>query len=215
MSIQNHILGAFLGTALLVPATASAIIVTETITFDSLSAGTTVGSGFSFGAFQYTNVGGFGGNQRAVAVPGGIAMADFDRNDFNGAAAGLSRVGGGIFDVLSIDIADLTNNSGGGGGTGGLSGSGFRIGLQTNLGGSTQSFSPTSSTFSTVSLAGDTGYTGASDFFVNIVSQGSFDNFAIDNIVVRYDNGVPAPAPATALLAGAGLLFLGLRRRYA
>ena len=67
--------------------------------------------GFAFGAFNYNNVGGFGGNQRVRAVAGGgNAMVDFSSSDGNGAAAQLRLAAGGLFDVLSFDVADLSGD---------------------------------------------------------------------------------------------------------
>ncbi|MBL7004667.1 MAG: hypothetical protein ISR69_11675, partial [Gammaproteobacteria bacterium] len=61
-----------------------------------------VGSGFTFGDFTYGNVGGYGGNQRAIDIGlGNIVMTDYSVYDGNGAAAKL-QMGGNSFSVLSI-----------------------------------------------------------------------------------------------------------------
>lgn len=196
---------AALGLAGVTPA-AHAVLITETINFNNIANGTFNGVNLAVGTglgFHYGPPP-FGALQQAVDIGGGnIVMVDGNRFDSNGAAATLTRIGGGLFSVLSIDIADLTGNPGGGGGFGGLSGSGFRIGV--DPGGF--SFSPNSAAFSTITL--NLLNTGA--FYTNIVSGGSSDNFAIDNIVVQYDNGVPEPA--SLALFGLGLAAFGFARR--
>ena len=124
---------------------ASAAIIT--IDFNNLAPGPVVGAQPVAGGLAIYNVNG----QAAFDIGGGnIVMVDVNPNDASGNVGVLSLLGGGTFQVLSIDIADLTNDPEGGGGQGGQNGFGFRIGLDPG----DHAFSPTSSTFTTIDLSG-------------------------------------------------------------
>ena len=190
------------------PLSAQATLITRTIDFNSFADGylfpgatpVDLGSGFQFTAV-------FGDVLQARDIGGGeIVLVDHNPRDSSGSSEILSRADGQAFSILSFDIADLTNNSSGGGGTGGLAGSGFRIGFSGN--GDTQ-YSPTSSTFTTIDVSTNAIFQDRAWFGVNIVSLLPDDNFAIDNIVVQYT----VPEPASIALMGLGLVGLGFARR--
>jgi hypothetical protein len=106
---------------------------------------------------------------------------------------------GETFELVSLDVADLTNNPAGGGGS---PGTGSRI--EVIAGGQTLVFTPTSSTFTTQTL----NLTGLTTMSVNLVSAaGGADDFAVDDIVLL--RSTPQSVPALDLL-GQLALAMGL-----
>jgi hypothetical protein len=177
---------------LLAPLSAQAgPLVTRTLTFNAFPDGflfLVAGPAQSLGSgYQYVPIG-FGQEQEARDIGDGeIVVAERYPGDVFGSGQILSREDGRNFEVLSFDIADLTDNPNGGGGTGGLVGSGYRVGFS-GSGGDTE-FSPTSSTFVTVDVSANPIFQGLSGLGINLVS-GPDDDFAIDNIVVRAEQDV-------------------------
>jgi PEP-CTERM motif len=191
---------------LLSPMAATADVIEVTIDFDSAPLGgftSFTEDGFTITQFSL-------GDPQSITDTGGGNQALVDGNPFNvfGSASVITILGspGTLFDLISLDIADLTNNSSGGGG---IIGSGFRIEIGNTVFSPTTAavYSPTSSAFSTVN---PTGLTDLSSLAINIVSLGGSDNFAVDNVVLRYTE---VPEPGTLALFGIGLLGMGLARR--
>jgi hypothetical protein len=136
------------------------------------------------------------GDFDAVANVGGgnQAIVDADISNSSGAGFFIRRADNQPFNLVSLDLAELANNSSGFG----------AVQVSVNPYNSTQDFVPASSTFSTVS---PTGFTDVPHIFINIGSFGG-KNFAVDNIVVT-----TVPEPAAALLALTALGMILIRRR--
>jgi hypothetical protein len=148
------------------------------------------------------------GNLQAVADLGGGNRALVDSNPFNvsGAEVFITQIGGGAFDLNSLDIANLANP--GGGPTTVGTGAGFRIELISNTG-DIIAYSTGSSTFSTISPSG---FTDITFLRLNIVSltPGNL-TFAVDNINLT---AVPEPSSLASAAFGAALLAAYWRRRH-
>ena len=207
---------AFIGAAIAMAQSASAIVVTETIDFNNFSAGALGNSNRAVGTsggFIYN--GGIQGDSQSAFLfsAGNIVLRDGGEGNFSGAGGSLSRTGAALFSVLSFDIANL---SGTGSGApvqiagGGLNGSGFRVGI--DPGGF--AWTTNSSSFQTIDLtAFGNQFVNLTSFVTNLVSDGN--HYAIDNIVVQYNNGVTAdvPEPGSIALLGLALAGLGVTRR--
>jgi len=193
---------------------ASAGIVTATITFDELAAGTlidtagvTVRGYFTeagnnyYAEFHYAHAG-IGAVQKAVSGNGGIVLVDSDTSIASGAGAKLTLSGpaGQVrMDAVSLDLANLGTASGTGSG-GAFFGTGTRVGVSGASGiAGGLSFTPSGSSFVTQTLSGQEFAPtspspgilpdiGILSLQTNIVS-GSGTDFALDNIIVQFDSG--------------------------
>jgi len=191
---------------LLSPLAANAGFIEVTLDFDSTPLGGF--SSFTEDSFTITQFG-LGDPQNVVDTgSGNRALVDGQTSNALGAASIITFSGSSsvTFDVVSLDIADLSGNSSGRGGT---FGSGFRIEVGDTVFSPIRAavFSPTGSSFTTFT---PTVLTGLSSLAVNIVSLGPVDNFAVDNIVLRYRQ---VPEPGTLASLGIGLAGLSLARR--
>jgi hypothetical protein len=155
--------------------------------------------------FQLSFIG-FGDLQAIADLGGGNkVLVDSNPNNSAGAEVWITQVGGGLFDLVSLDIANLDNPGGGPTivGTGG----GFRIEL---IGaGQDIAYSTGSSTFSTISPSG---FTNMTALRLNIVSLAGSDlTFAVDNINL---SPVPEPSSLACAALSAALLAGYWRRRH-
>jgi hypothetical protein len=183
------------------PGRASANVV---LTFDAQATGTY--TSLTENGFQLTWVG--FGDPQAVADLGGGNKALVDSNPSNvfGAEVNITPIGGGKFNLNSLEIANLDNPGGGVSQVG--TGGGFRIELANDLGGII-AYSTGSSTFTPVSPSG---FSNISLLSVNIVSfSPSSLTFAVDNINL---SSVPEPSTlASCGIAAVALAGYRLRRR--
>ena len=111
-------------------------------------------------------------------------------------AISITRIDGALFDVVSLDIANLSDST---------SNNDLRVGEEGAPGvpGPTYvSYYPFSSTFVTV----NPGLTDVSSFYIDLSYRGT--QHAADNIVLSF-----IPEPSTALLLGFGLIGMSSRRR--
>ncbi len=124
-------------------------------------------------------------------------LVDSEPLNFSGAGSTLRITAdtGATFDLISLDVADLTGDPAGGGG---IPGAGSRIEVIGN--GQTFVFTPSSSTFTTETP----NLTGLTTLSINIVSAASgADDFAVDDIVLV--KGQAPPLPTLGLLGQLGL----------
>jgi hypothetical protein len=181
------------------------------ITFDSNTGLMANGGSFTEGDFTITSVSTPDpGNYVDIGSSG---FTDGNHNDFYGTMAAITLTAGGLFDVTSVDIANLSNS--GGGAT--SCGTGFRIEIDTVTGANPYvcqaTYAPTSSTYATETL----NITGVNELDVLIVSntfaeQYVLGNFEADNVVVSEESATPEPT--TLLLGFGGLALIGIGRRF-
>ena len=130
-------------------------------------------------------------------------LVDGNPNDVFGTLTEITRTGGGLFSLVSLDVANLDNP---GSPIPVSPGSGFRIEVNGVPGGD-DVFGPGSSTFSTES---PTDLTNLTELLVNIVSLSGGATLAVDNIVLA---NIAIPEPASMALLCVGLVGFGLIRR--
>jgi len=170
-----------------------------TLTFDGLPVGPLVPftqEGYAVSWHGYPNgtyaqsIMNVGGSNQNVVVDGTPA-------NVYGTALSITRIDGNPFDVISLDIANLSN---------GASNNDLRVGEEQPLGtpGPTYvSYYPSSSTFVTV----NPGLEGVYSVYIDLITYGGTQH-AADNVVLQV-----VPEPGAALLLGFGLCALGIRRR--
>lgn len=148
--------------------------------------------------FDFTFVG-FGDPQAVRNIgAGNNALVDSNINNNSGAEVTVSRSGGGLFDLISLDLLNFGNMT--------TLGTNFRVvvaGVNHSLNPGTTPLMPN--------------LMGISSFNINIVSGGPAMDLGVDNIVVQVPappgGAVPEPVTATLGLMGLGVLGMATRRR--
>ncbi len=189
-----------IGFVVLAAITGQAKASTITLTFDALPTGLIAPfteNGYSITWHGYPNntysqaIQNVGGTNQNVVVDG-------TPSNVYGTAVSITRIDGALFDVVSLDIANLS---------GSVSNNDLRVGEEGEPGtpGPTyESYYPFASTFVTV----NPGLTNVSSFYVDLITYGGTQH-AVDNIVLSS----PIPEPSAALLFALGLVGFEVRRR--
>ncbi len=174
-----------------------------TLTFQTQPLGpftTLLDSGFQL---DYTA----GDLQVVDSLGGNNVLLDSNATNPFGALISITRVGGGLFNLESLDIANLLGSNLSGP-TFVPTGGDYRVELTSNTG-SIVAYTTDLTSFSTII---PTGFTGISSLGVNIVSNifGTFTSnqgvlFAVDNIVLTPIQTTPVPEPTSI----AGLVVFG------
>jgi hypothetical protein len=181
------------------------------INFESLTPGLQTGGTFPVeaGFYIFMEISNFGDDADIVNIGGvhGNVLEDGRPSDPFGSVITISLVGGGLFNLNSVDIANF-----------GTVVQGFtpcRLGPRiefTDGGRDCADFSPATG-FTTVSPRG---FQGISRLTVDVVSSdGTLSPpqiFAVDNINVSPVDA--APEPSTVLLGAAGIFLIAFRRKF-
>lgn len=190
---------------------ASATQAATTLTFDelpaSLYAQTVVSLGYQFDDFVANSpIALFTWDQGSIynADPGGRTL----NNNFFRSTITLSKVGGGLFDFVSVDLANIFNNQDGQPGGDVLFS--FFDGVNTTTQTVTLDALPGLQTF-TFNRTGLVSLT----FKAVTTNEVQTDNFVLDAPGGTTGTGVPEPATWALMLAGFGLAGAALRRRRA
>jgi hypothetical protein len=144
-------------------------------------------------------LGPLGDSKEIVDFAGNNILTDSNPLNFSGAGSTLkfTAAPGIVFDLISLDVADLSDNPAGGGGA---PGAGSRIEIIAD--GQAFVSTPTSSTFTTETLD----LTGLTTLSINIVSVTlGDDDFAVDDVVLVRRQVAPVPAPALGVIGQLGL----------
>jgi hypothetical protein len=179
---------------------------TATITFDTQPTGAI--SSFTEAGFTISSTVGDPGDVATiqnVGAPNENVVVDGNPNDVFGSLLVIKKTGGGLFNLVSLDVANLSNP---GSPIPVNPGSGFRIEVSGVPGGD-DVYGPGSSTFVTES---PTDLTNISQLDINLVSFTAANaTFAVDNIVLN--SAIPEPSTWAMMLLGfAGLGYAGFRR---
>jgi PEP-CTERM motif len=179
---------------------------TATITFDTQPTGAI--SSFTEAGFTISSTVGDPGDIATiqnVGAPNENVVVDGNPNDVFGSLLVIKKTGGGLFNLVSLDVANLSNP---GSPIPVNPGSGFRIEVSGVPGGD-DVYGPGSSTFVTES---PTDLTNISQLDINLVSFTAANaTFAVDNIVLN--SAIPEPSTWAMMLLGfAGLGYAGFRR---
>ncbi|MFY9972052.1 MAG: PEP-CTERM sorting domain-containing protein [Roseiarcus sp.] len=180
-----------------------------TITFDTQPTGAI--SSFTEAGYTISSVPGDPGDIATivnVGAPNQNVVVDGNPNDVYGTLMVITKTGGGSFNLVSLDVANLDNP---GSPIPVSPGGGFRIEVSGVPGGD-DVYGPGSSTFVTES---PTDLTNISQLDINIVSYTpEAATFAVDNIVLS--STVPEPSTWAMMLLGfAGLGYAGYGARRA
>jgi uncharacterized membrane protein len=184
----------------------------DVIDFEDAAPGTSIPPDYYEDGFAMAWLAPLGDSQQIVDFGGNNVLTDSNPSNFEGARSTLELTAtpGTTFDLISVDVADLTNDPSGGGG---IPGAGSRIEIIAD--GQTFVFAPTSSTFTTETLD----LIGLTTASINLVSAASgADDFAVDDIVLVRRRSTPVPALGALgqlglVLSVAGAGLAGARRR--
>jgi hypothetical protein len=179
-----------------------------TITFDTQPTGAI--SSFTEAGFTISSTVGDPGDVATiqnVGAPNQNVVVDGNPFDVFGTLLVIKKTGGGLFNLKSLDVANLSNP---GSPIDVFPGSGFRIEVSGVPGGD-DVFGPGSSTFVTES---PTDLMNISELDINLVSSTPDGaTFAVDNVVLSSASVIPEPSTWAMMLLGfAGLGFIGYRR---
>lgn len=151
-----------------------------------------VGASYTEDGIKLTQPQGFIAGLTGGGNPGGY----FSNPNFLGAQEIITLVGGGLFDLISIDVKMWSGGNANQLFTGHLSGGGTVSTTQTAFGG-----------FSWVTVTFDSSWTGLTSV------EWIWNNVSFDNIVVQETAAAAVPEPATLAIFGLVLAGMGLIRR--
>jgi hypothetical protein len=176
-----------------------------TITFDTQPTGAI--SSFTEAGFTITSTVGDPGDVATiqnVGAPNENVVVDGNPDDPFGTLLVIKKTGGGLFNLVSLDVANLDNP---GSPIEVFPGTGFRIEVSGVPGGD-DVYGPGSSTFATES---PTDLRNISELDINLVGLAGGETFAVDNIVLS--SGVPEPSTWAMMMLGfVGLSLAGYRK---
>ena len=139
-----------------------------------------------------------------VGAPNENVVVDGNPDNSFGTLLVIKKTDGGLFNLVSLDVANLSNP---GSPIPVFPGGGFRIEVSGVPGGDAV-FGPGSSTFATESPAG---LTNISELDINLVSFTGGAVFAVDNVILS--SAVPEPSTWAMMLLGfVGLSVAGYRK---
>ncbi len=182
---------------------ARATITTLTLDLSSLPVGAFSGA-LSVDGFVLTPALGQSSIPQIVNSAGVYNLQSTSSVGAGGADTWLTRVGGGVFSMVSVQLAALGGDRGSYGIAISNGAAGFVVGSRYG--------SPVSSTFTTYDLTGVTALSGQAAIDLDPVSDNG-NNFAIAAITVSFDNAVPEPATLGLFAVGIGMVGMIRRRK--